>query len=107
MAPGGPGLGIELIDVIEPLPAFTVFINPGFGPAKRRMMIPKVVPGPACVKPKTSTGSPPTLASTPLATIVVQAALVSTMSRSLAEPGAPLTEKKGWSCGIPTNLRSI
>ena len=75
----------------------TVFIKPGNGPAKCRILTPKVVAGPALPKLKNSNGSPPTLAAALLARTVVQAASVRTMSMSLAEPGGPLTEKKGWS----------
>ena len=88
--------------VIEPLPPFTYFINPGFGLAGLAggevnfpMITPKVMPGPPLVKLKSSKGSPPMLLPALVARRVVQAALVSAMSMSFAEPGAPLTEKKG------------
>ena len=81
------------------LPDSTVFIKPGAGPDNFRMITPKVV-APALEKWTTSTGSLPTFNSTPELPelrIVVQAASVNSMSKSLFEPGAPLTEKNGWS----------
>ena len=45
--------------MIQPLPTFTVFINPGAGPENRSMTTLKVVAGPGLVNVKNSKGWPP------------------------------------------------